>query len=143
MCLYIDNIGAPKVAKRSIRVYKVIGKGKDVLFTPYFSRRINLGRVYGSWLDAPNTDGIVRKGIHSFRYLHDATELATNITNSTPCCCMIVVKCYIPKGSNYYSGTFEICTVDHSDKYSCYASDKIKYSTEVLYEKELYSTVLV
>jgi hypothetical protein len=81
---------------------------KDFYITPYRNVNIEIGETYTSKLEKPLFYEI-NIGIHSFCDLIDAKNDGGDV----------YAKCIIPKGSEYYEGTFCDC--------SSYASNTIKY----------------
>lgn len=81
---------------------------KDYYVTPYRYADAEIGKTYTSELENPIYNDI-NIGIHSFCDLQDAKNDGGDV----------YVKCIIPKGSEYYVGTFTHC--------SSYASNAIKY----------------
>jgi hypothetical protein len=87
----------------------------STILTHYQNVEIKIGETYKSKLI--KNDLLIDEGIHSFKNLKDTNYFA--IKNK------IVVKCIIPKGSEYYIGEY--------DGYVSYASDTLKY-VEILTE---------
>ena len=77
------------------------------MVTPYRNFPVEIGKTYESNLI--KKDEYVHEGLHSFKNLDDAKKYHNGIC----------VKCIIPKGSEYYEGTF--CDMDS------YASNELTY----------------
>lgn len=86
-----------------------IPKYADCLITPYRDFKVEIGSEYTSEFTLVNNS--VRKGLHAYKFLKD-TKIYSTTEN-------VIVKCIIPKGANYYEGTFM------GDE--AYASDRLKY----------------
>jgi len=80
-------------------------KEKNIYRTVYRNFCVVIGKTYKSKLEKVGNK--IEKGLHSY------AEIPGKSFNEK------IVKCIIPKGSKYYTGTF-------NDKVS-YASDKLKY----------------
>jgi hypothetical protein len=94
----------------------VLNNAKVLTFlTPIQDVEIEIGETYKSKLIKNGL--LVEEGIHSFKNLEDVNYFASFDKNS------FVVKCIMPKGSEYYVGKYG----DHVS----YASDTLKY-VEVL-----------
>jgi hypothetical protein len=140
MCLYCWRKN-PKIAKKDIVCYKVLlHLGEGAYITPYAERRLTLaekrGQVdfvaNGNKSIAKNLIGLdrwyyrykVNKGyIHTFKNRKDAVEEMIDwrtTCKKTP----YVFKCIIPKGTEYYKGTF-------GDVSKSYCSDKIRIIEKV------------
>ena len=120
----------PNIAENDITCYKVLTKG---LISPCYSQQYVLGEKIQSVLDY--SQGVITKGLHTFACLEQASYEARNtcwrnqrnpdLSNRAP----IVVKCIIPQGSLYYSG---------SPYYSHYSNPSaLEYASEQLTPLEL------
>jgi hypothetical protein len=123
MCL--DNvIGEKQIASEHIVVYKVAYQNqyrstqlKDTTFrAPFRDYWYTLGTVMNSNL-TKDMWGRVYVGFHSFVNYEDADKLATSLRVNNTRRKYYVMKSYIPKGSEYYVGTF--------DGAASYASNKL------------------
>jgi hypothetical protein len=117
MCLSKVTTDEPQIAKRNITVYKVLIKRKGRYLTLWRECPVQIGKTYTSKLvkrmindhfDSSNWGIGIEEGLHSYRYYKAIKDS-----------CCIKVKCIIPKGSQYYVGTF--C------EYVSIASDKLTY----------------
>jgi hypothetical protein len=88
------------------------------ILTPFQDVEIEIGETYKSKLIKYGSS--IEEGIHSFENLEDAKRLSSFDEDR------IVVKCIIPKGSEYYVG-------EYNNGYISYASDTLKY-VEILTE---------
>jgi len=117
MCLKILRNEPMRTAEEDIIVFKHIISLRSIphtFFTSFQRAVIQLGIVYTSQLMISEwNDQAVHVGLHSYKHLEDARQ-ANKYWNEQ------LVECIIPKGSNYYEGTFE-------DKGPSYASDHLKY----------------
>jgi hypothetical protein len=101
----------------------VLDNAKVLSFlTPFRNVEIEIGETYKSKLI--KNDSLVEDGIHSLKKLKDAKLIASFDKDR------FVVKCIIPKGSEYYVGKYSDDIYSDSD-YVSYASDTLKY-VEVL-----------
>lgn len=142
MCLIISSNSKALIAESDIECYKIIGKNKYkyTFFKNYFTlaRLINikLGEEYTSEIEFGTETKFnrsagrhfikrtIEKGLHSFTNLREAksfcqTELLEELGH------YYIVKCIIPKDSEYYIGRF-------GDREG-YASNCIKYTKEIVY----------
>jgi len=129
MCL-ITTYKTPKIAKRDIVCYKVCRdtKADDILLTPYQFAEMMLGEINIDTKDVFITPShksghfnITSGVFHSFKKLKDAkTELSDWEKHYETSCC--IVRCIIPKGSEYFEGIFTQCLND----YESYGSKQIK-----------------
>jgi hypothetical protein len=140
MCLRIFSNREALIADNDIECYKIVVKNKKVFSKKYFTLarlvNIKLGDEYTSDIEFDTitkffprtgrsvTKITIEKGLHSFTNLRDAksfcqTQLLDESYN------YYIVKCIIPKNSKYYIGIFE--------NKECYASNNIKYTTEIVY----------
>jgi hypothetical protein len=100
-------------------------EGIDVLLnekytTLYQGSKVILGESYTSDLILEKgSSPKINIGLHSFKLLESA------ILDSKDEGRIIVVKAYIPKGANYYVGTF--------GTYTSYASNELRYTDEIIY----------
>lgn len=132
MCL-ITTFKTAKIAKQDIVCYKVCRETKedDIVFTPYQYTEIRLGNMNTDTKDvfiAPtratsykNRCFVITTGVyHSFKKLKDAKiELSewNKVLGDTYC----IVRCIIPRGSEYFSGKFW-----NRRYYESYGSKQIK-----------------
>ena len=112
MCLRIVN-ETLKTANKDIECYKVLERKSGRLYSPYQDHKYYLGKsnpdvslkitVKGKFF----IEKTVHKGYHSFSYYKDAVKEIEDwgIENVGA---YVVVRCIIPKGAMYYSGTFEV-----------------------------------
>jgi hypothetical protein len=125
MCLKTEQ-RKPKIATEDIICYKIIHKDMTSLFHKEF--KWEFGKVYHTEMTTTRisflTHTMVEQGFHSYSTLK-ATRKGY-YSSSEPC---IVVKCTIPKGSEYYTG-------NHGVR-DGYASEKIIIN-EIIPVKELY-----
>ena len=121
MCLYIKKDQKSKICRKDITCYKICDYTYGRLFTFYRCDAIEIGETYISdiWLHksspfVPINLASITKGLHSFvsiKSLLNAVCFNEHIR---------IIKCIIPKGSEYYLGEFE-------NKNDAYASNKLKY----------------
>lgn len=117
MCLYIEGNQQAEIATEDIICYKAITEKFDnKLCTFYRMTEIKIGNTYRSNFTF-NYLGEIEKGLHSLTTLEIAKEF---IYDKLLIHKAHIVKCIIPKGSEYYLGRFYV------DKDS-YASNKLKY----------------
>ena len=84
-----------------------IAQHTKTFLTPYQRANVEIGKTYDSILYKDYD--VITFGLHSFSKLKDVKRITR-----------VIAKCIIPKGSEYYEGTFE-------DKGISYASNKITY----------------
>jgi len=117
MCL--NNISKKKIATKDIICYKILTRYNNKFYTYYRYKRIKIGSEYYSQIllmyNRLRKQYCIEKGLHSFKFKKDAMNYLKYFLNYS-----IVAKCVIPKGSIYYTGTFDYV------RYA-YASNKIKY----------------
>ena len=136
MCLYVnDSNMKPKVAKENITCYKVLEEystDNGVSFhTPFRFMDVELGKTYVDDNEViikksecnGNSYGTIKSGVfHSFKEYIDAVSLLEKVGVCDP---VFVVECVIPKGTEYYEGTFD-------DGEPCYGSKTIQYKEKIL-----------
>jgi hypothetical protein len=131
MCLYIGINTKAEVATEDIICYKFLrtmkANGSDCLLTPYRMTFIHIGETYTSRLivtgiytnEYTNEEQyVINVGIHSFKEYNDADDAIADVygLSDEP---RIIAKCIIPKGAEYYTGTF--------NGRESYASDELTY----------------
>lgn len=98
MCLTIKHDAISKIAKKDIIVYKhIIDNGNKTYKSSYQWSEIIIGDTYTSELGINYSS--VQEGLHSFKLLEDA--IINGKEYHEP-----IIECIIPKGSEYYEGTF-------------------------------------
>lgn len=135
MCLILGTNSEIKIAEENIVCYKVVCKlfpgvyesefyahlyirgslnklldDALVITQTYTTYKNSLGQIFTS------SDNVVEKGFHSFTCQEDACQYAVEKYSYNDAS-YVVVKCMIPKGSNYIKGTY--------GKYPNYVSSKI------------------
>lgn len=125
MCLRTEQ-KKPQIATEDIICYKIIHKDMTSLFYKEF--KWELGKVYHTEMKTTLSSFfmniMVEQGFHSYSTLKATRE--GYYSSSEPC---IAVKCTIPKGSEYYTGSHGIR--------DGYASERIILN-EIISLKELY-----
>ena len=123
MCLLTKQIEA-KIAKKDITCYKVIQQNMTSL---YYNFRWELNKLYETKIAySPKKDiNTVSQAFHSYKSLQDLKY--GYFCSSSPC---LMVKCTIPKGSEFYSGT--------QNYVQGYASNKLIIN-EILDVKEVFN----
>ena len=121
MCLTIKRKSHKQTAKKDIVVYKIVEQVvySKRLRTPYQFTTVKIGGKYESKLTVYD-DGIelcITKGLHSLKTKKEAIEAAKDITGCDYD--QHIVRCIIPKGSEYYVGDFY--------DWKGYASSNIEY----------------
>lgn len=111
MCLYTKQ-KVPNIAKEDITCYKVINPGMTSLYYTEFNWV--LGKLYETEIECCSKWDFneVSKSFHSYKTLQDLMH--GYFKSLSPC---MMVKCTIPKGSEYYLGK--------QDEMDGYASNKI------------------
>jgi len=127
MCLTITNRNKRRTTKTNVSCFKILNYNSyGEYFTPFQRCKIDIGGEYFSNL---RTSGFlntkVEIGIHSFVRLKDAKRIISTHDGLSNC---VIIKCYIPSGSEYYQGLFKV--IDDFD-YPCYTSTAIKYVEEL------------
>ena len=115
MCLRIYEHTRRRIAKQDIVVYKHILHNNNRLVTSFIHTTVEIGKTYQS--------AINKKGHNVFEALHSYKEEETARIKAKQFG-EILVKCIIPKGSNYYVG-YDAYALPFSNP--AYASDKLKY----------------
>ena len=134
MCLSIKEKSCKQTAKKDIVVYKFLEQRFDknkywkhlgVLITPFTYKEITIGNTYASELkiETFHEGGVLIKtnrveiGLHSIADKQDCIKSASHWVNEGRN--ELIVRCIIPKGSQYYVGTYQGC--------KSYASTAIQY----------------
>lgn len=137
MCLFANRKYA-FTAQEDIECYKVLRRVDGVL-TSYYHETFKWKKsvTYTSLLE--NFDSVfksyqcnVERGFHSYMYQKDAEKFINEICGDE---ILVLVKCIIPKGSQYFIG-------DSTDWRPGYASDKIIFTSiikEYKYKVEIHS----
>lgn len=127
MCLeifkpkYPDEISEPKIAKKNITCYKLFRQvgmlsNPPYLESPYQNSVYEIGKKKTSKLICymVSCGQAVSIGLHSFNNYQSAIDNTSGWVMSK----IIIVKCIIPKGAKYYTGTFDF-------RYPCRASTEL------------------
>ena len=124
MCLF-TNRNYAFTAQEDIECYKVLRRAGDIL-TSYFYERFTWKKsiTYTTLLQTFNSvfkeyQCNVEQGFHSYMYQKDAEKFIDEICRDET---LVLVKCIIPKGSQYFVG-------QSTDWRSGYASDKIIFTS--------------
>lgn len=124
MCLFANRNYA-FTAQEDIECYKVLRRVGDVL-TSYFYERFTWEKsiTYTTLLQTFNSvfrgyQCNVEQGFHSYMYQKDAEDFINEVCGDKT---LVLVKCIIPKGSQYFVG-------DSTDLRAGYASDKIIFTS--------------
>lgn len=137
MCLFANRKYA-FVAQEDIECYKVLRRVDDVLTSYYHQSFIWKKSVtYTSVLESfdsvfKSNQYNVERGFHSYMYQKDAEEFINEISGDE---ILVLVKCIIPKGSQYFVG-------QSTDWRAGYASDKIIFTSiikEYKHKAEIHS----
>ena len=130
MCL--SNAEKLRVAIKDKMVYKIIVEDYETnLKTPYQQVPIKVPSLAKSLLEEEK-NGFVQVGLHSFKYLRDTKVVAIYLKEYTALRLRSIIKhyhivrCIIPKGSNYYYGRTKM-EVNPSVGFESFASNKLKY----------------
>lgn len=126
MCLFA-NRKYSLTAREDIECYKVLRRAGDIL-TSYFHERFTWEKsiTYTTLLQTFNSvfreyQCNVEQGFHSYMYQKDAEAFINEVCGDET---LVLVKCIIPKGSQYFVG-------DSTDWRAGYASDKIIFTSIV------------
>lgn len=137
MCLRLAVKYQKRIAETNIICYKHLKavdydqNKKPVLKTPYQNQYVQIGRTYTSPIKIINlvqylfnrekTTYQITEALHSFKYLKNCKEdsYSVRVIHFMNTYDQVIVKCVIPKGSEYYVGKF--------GRSICYASDKLVY----------------
>ena len=132
MCLYLKS-SKVRIAKEDIICYKFLVKEVGSYFTPYQSSLIEVGKLIEDTeslmiekTSKRDFNFILYGGMfHTFKDIEAARKdvrwFANNMSRVNE---YVIFKCIIPKGTEYYEGTFEA--------YKCYASKKLIISEVVV-----------
>lgn len=123
MCLE-TNQTIPNVATKDIIVYKMLEKDDSSCKFRSFHKLvpIKLGETYYSNFTFDSERNVLM-GLHSYAKKKETIrDIKASLVSSGYI--GLIVKCVIPKGSLYYTGTFSGC--------KCYASDSITYTLELI-----------
>ncbi len=128
MCLRVKD-STPKIAEKDIVCYKVLARRDDKLVTPFFKYVMEPNHRYESqepfeigWVTKTtlrlllsprfrNTPVVEGGCFHTFKHRIDAKWLGRVMTKTPN---FVILKCIIPKGTEYFEGDSEDMT--------CYAS---------------------
>lgn len=119
MCLHFDTAHPKRMtAKRDITVFKTVeeieGLSEVRFWSPYRDYEYRIGDTYYGRLKLGEYEfnlPVVHIGFHSYKYKSEACD---DVMGGKE----VILKCIIPKGSEYYIGTFA--------GVQCYASNSIK-----------------
>lgn len=124
MCLFA-NREYSLTAQEDIECYKVLRRAGDIL-TSYFHEKFTWEKsiTYTTLLQTFNSvfgeyQCNVEQGFHSYMYQEDAEAFINEVCGENT---LVLVKCIIPKGSQYFVGA-------SSDLRVGYASDKIIFTS--------------
>ncbi len=70
----------------------------DIYITPYQKQKVEIGQIVTSHLQTPDQRNAIEIGIHSFGTLEGCKHFKDYLS--------VIVRCIIPKGSEYYIGMF-------------------------------------
>lgn len=102
MCFIPSRNVPPKIAKEDIECYKIVRKDFKP-FYGYSKRKYRLGKVYNAYDGVRKlkklkiVDGVIRKGVHSYIDIWWVFNIFNNLLKTEK-----VLKCIIPKGTEYY-----------------------------------------
>ena len=122
MCLHTKQKEI-QIAQEDITCYKVINPDMTSLYHTEFKWK--LGKLYETEMDDSPICNTVSQAFHSYKTLQDLKY--GYFQSLSPC---MMVKCTIPKGSEYYSGI--------QDAMDGYASNKI-IANEILDVKKVFN----
>ena len=145
MCLYVKKENAKLItAEKDITCYKILRKSKDrfgiVSYnTPFYGFRIELGEreVAAGYQNFHHRESAYLKRytyvasggfIHTFSSMQGIKSFLKNwrIDYAMYIDNIVVVKCHIPKGAQYYKGVFE------GTGLASYASTELVYGKEAI-----------
>ena len=134
MCLWTKN-AVKKIADKDIVCYKVICKVGNDYLTIYQRTPIELGKTYTDneliHMGKGNDVYYIGQGVyHTFKKYKDAVVFLREhflFTNR------VIVRCVIPKGTEYYEGTFD-------DEEESYGSKTLYLSKKILKEEKPLAT---
>lgn len=145
MCLYVKDYN-PKVAKKDIVCYKLLRENIEYpsetkrYYTPFQDLKIILGqevkakgglqkgtRKIFEWSSNREYRKLIYSGvIHTFKTFKDVEDFMLKFASQYDAKNAVVVRCVIPKGTEYYEGIFE------STGLKSYASKKLIYGGRIL-----------
>ena len=140
MCLKAKKDTVKKIAEEDIVVWKYLCRFNFKYYTPYQNMKVKVGKQYrtklGKMICYSTFDfAVVNEGFHSFKFEEDAHTICKSENQ-------VVCKCVIPKGSEYYEGTYEYPTIAPTptdDPYAPTTYDFEPYpalvSSEIRYEE--------
>ena len=109
MCLITNNLHK-YIAEKDIVCYKVVYlQGKEII-SYWFDFPYELNRKYTipvlQPIPTPNGNIIIEKGFHSYRNIYTAKgDIWLSLMELLP---KVIVKCIVPKGSEYYINSKEM-----------------------------------
>ena len=111
MCLELKSKRSFVATKDKVVYKHVISFHDNKFLTSFIKTLVGMGKTYESKISF-NRYKQIEEGLHSYPNLSDAEQEAQHFNE-------VLVKCVIPAGSTYYSGTF--------DGRKSIASNKLKY----------------
>lgn len=133
MCLDLASNYTEKIATEDMKVYVVRKLVKGKILSPYRKFKWELKKIYQA-RSRKNIDDYLKRiyggFFHSFKCLHMARIERNNFLEyfNRPLKYYKIYLAVIPKGTKYYSGTFNLT---HGIKAKAFASDKLKLIKEV------------
>lgn len=112
MCLLIWKFSRKKIAKEDIKCFKVLKRRNGRLLSPYMDDVYKIGELKIAEIGEPETVGIlflasiVEEGLHTFTKFDDVFDWEISEGESWSWDTAIY-HAVIPKGSEYYIGTFQ------------------------------------
>ena len=115
MCLRIAKDQEVKIAQEDIVCYKVLKSRDNGLYSPYQQTLYKLGETMSATIGRPEMMKIlsifgvdsnefkgIEEGLHSYADKESAEQFRTGLIGMTLCVAII------PKGAEYYEGTFDL-----------------------------------
>lgn len=136
MCLRIEPNQESSVAQEDITVYKVMRYRRltGKWFSPYRMTKYNLNQFVTSIMQYGHLGAdTIEAGLHSFATREDAQYLRDLFISTYENYDYHILICKIPKGAQYYLGTFRVKTSEETDGYtdlSSYASNTLYVGTK-------------
>lgn len=154
MCLFTQDI-YPSIAEKDLECYKVVKMAYGQALTPYMNMPIGTDAIEGkdffcandvkrtSFNDCYSLNEVRCGYIHTFTSLDEAArcvlcESLRDYSYSYAYIKLVIFKCIIPKGTEYFTGYAEngtyyniLCRNKNGMPLNSYASERIKFVREI------------
>lgn len=130
MCLAVEKDSKPIKSDKDIVCYKICIQNSNAIYSPFYSYKYEIGKEYNNIVIDKEPKCRFRfyyisSGFHSFAYLDDCIAYLKHFSywvDLEPNFKYVILKCIIPNGSLFYTGTFSVKDADCKS----YASKQLK-----------------